>query len=106
MPALRFRVSATTTDALANRKFSVIPAGGAIINLFIACVTATDTFGFSIGDRDLMVNGSSMNIEVSADVVDNDRDQVLFNEIVAGGQLFMPFTVTTEAQTLIHIRYL
>lgn len=105
MPSLRFRVSATTTDAMANRKFNVIPAVGAILNLWGAAVTATDTFGLSIGDRDIMVNGSSLNIEASADVVDTDRDQMVFNELVGGGQLFMPVTVTTEAQFLLHLRY-
>lgn len=106
MPSLRFRVSATTTDALANRKFSVVPARGAIINLWGAAVTATDTWGISIGDRDIAVNGSAINIEVSADVIDTDRDQMVFNELIGGGQLFLPVTVTTEAQFLIHLRYL
>jgi hypothetical protein len=105
MPALRFRVSATTTDAMANRKFNVLPAVGTIMNLWASCVTATDTFGLSIGDRDILVNGSSMNIEASADVVDTDRDQLVFNELCGGGQLFLPVTVTTEAQFLIILRY-
>lgn len=105
MPSLRFRVSATTSDALANRKFSVVPALGAILNLWAACVTTTDTFGVSIGDRDIMVNGSLMNIEAAADVIDNDRDQLVFNELIGGGQLFLPATVTTEAQFLLHLRY-
>lgn len=106
MPSLRFYVSATTTDALANRKFAVVPARGCILNLWAACVTKTDTFGLSIGDRDIMVNGSNMNIEASADVIDNDRDQLIFNEPVGAGQLFLPVTVTTEAQFLIHLMYL
>ena len=106
MPSLRFNVSATTTDALANRKFAVVPAGGAILNVWAATVTVTDTFGLSIGDRDIMVNGSLMNIESSADVVDTDRDQLIFNELVRGGQLFLPVTLTTQAQFLIHLRYL
>jgi len=60
----------------------------------------------SIGDRDIVVNGTEMNIEVAADVIDTDRDQCVFNEVVGPGQLFLPVTVTTEAQFLIHIRYL
>jgi len=106
MPSLRFRVSATTTDALANRKFSVVPAVGAILNLWGAGVTGTDSFGISIGDRDIMVDGSLLSIEVSADVIDVERDQLVFNEVIAGGQLFLPVTVTTEAQFLLHLRYL
>ena len=106
MPSLRFRVSATTSDALANRKFAVVPAGGAIINMWVSGVTGTDSFGISIGDRDIMVDGSLISIEVSADVIDVGRDQVVFNEVIGGGQLFLPVTVTTESQFLIHLRYL
>jgi len=106
MPTIRFRVAATTADSMSNRKFNIIPAGGAILNLWGACVTTTDTFGISIGDRDLMVDGSLMSIEASADVIDVDRDQLLFNEEVGSGQIFLPVTVTTEAQFMIHLRYL
>lgn len=105
MPTLRFRVAATTTDALANRKFNVVPAGGAIANLWASCVTNSDTFSFSIGDRDIMVT-SPMNIEASTTVIDNDRDQLVFNELIGPGQLFLPVTVTTAANFLIHLRYL
>ena len=106
MPSLRFRVSATTDDAMSNRKFNVIPAGGAVLNLWGAGVTATDSFGISVGDRDIMVPSSVLSIEVAADVIDVERDQLVFNEIVEGGQIFLPVTVTTEAQFLIHLRYL
>jgi len=106
MPSLRFRVSATTTDAMANRKFNVVPADGAILNLWGAGVTGTDSFGVSVGDRDIMVDGSLLSIEISADVIDVERDQLVFNETVEGGQIFLPVTVTTEAQFLIHLRYL
>lgn len=106
MPSLRFRVSATTTDAMANRKFNVIPSNGAVLNIWGSSVTTTDTWGVSVGDRDIAVDGSLVNIEVSADVVDTDRDQLIFNEVVTGGQIFLPVTVTSEAQFLIHLRYL
>jgi len=91
---------------MANRKFNVIPADGAILNLWGAGVTGTDTFGVSVGDRDIMVDGSLLSIEESADVINVDRDQLVFNEVVEGGQIFLPVTVTTEAQFLIHLRYL
>lgn len=106
MPALRFIVPDTTTDAMSNRKFNVIPAGGAILNVWVAVVTVTDTWGISVGDRDLVVDGSNANVVISAGVVDIDRDQVLFNEEVDGGQIFLPFTVTTDGNVLMHLRYL
>lgn len=105
MPSLRFD-SATNTDALSNRKFSVVPAGGAILNLWASGATAADTFGISIGDRDIMVTGSEMNIEGAVDVVDVQRDQLVFNELIGGGQLFLPLTATAEEQFLMHLRYL
>ena len=105
MPILRFD-SATTSDALANRKFAVIPAPGAVLNLWASGATAGDTFGLSIGDRDICVNGTEMNIESSADVVDIDRDQLIFNELIGPGQLFLPVTATAEAQFLISLQYL
>jgi hypothetical protein len=105
MPTIRFGTT-TSTDALANRKFNIIPQGGAIVNVWASSVTNGDTFGLSIGDRDIVVNGTEMNIEAAADVIDVARDQMVFNEIVGPGQLFLPVTVTTEAQFIIHLRYL
>jgi hypothetical protein len=106
MPTIRTAVTATTPDALANIKFNVIPPQGAVLNLWCSGVTNGDTMGLSIGDRDIVVQGTEMNIEVAADSIDINRDQMVFNEVVGPGQLYMPVAVTTEAQFLIHIRYL
>jgi len=106
MPSLRFIVPATTPDAMSNRKFNIVPAGGAIMNLWVTSVTVTDTFGISVGDRDLIVDGSVANVTSAAGVCDVERDQVLFNEEVDGGQIFLPMTLTTDMNVLIHLRYL
>jgi len=106
MPSLRFIVPATTTDAMSNRKFNIVPAGGAVLNLWGSSVTVTDTFGLSVGDRDILVDGSVANLTSAAGVVDIDRDQIVFNEIVEGGQIFLPATLTTDMNFLIHLRYL
>lgn len=106
MPSLRFIVPATTTDAMANRKFNIIPANGAVMNVWATSVTVTDTWGISVGDRDILVDGSVANVTSAAGVVDVERDQVLFNEIVEGGQIFLPATLTTDMNFLIHLRYL
>lgn len=106
MPTLSFRTAATTTDALSNRKFNVIPPQGAILNVWASCVTIDDSFGLSIGDRDIITDGALCNIEVSTGVVDTDRDQMVFSEFVGPGQLFLPVTVTTAMNFLIHLRYL
>ena len=106
MPSIRQPVNATTTNALQGVKFAVIPPGGAVLNMWAASATNGDSFGLSIGNQDIVVQGTEMNVEASADVIDTDRDQVVFNEVVPGGELFLPVTLTTEAQFLIHIRYL
>lgn len=105
MPSMRQRVSATTGNALATAKFRIVPPVGALLSLWIAGVTATDNYGLAIGNQDIVVQGTTVNIEVSADVIDIDRDQVVFMEPIPGGELFMPVTVTTEAQFLIALRY-
>lgn len=106
MPTVKLVVNATTTDALANNTFNVIPPGGAIINGWFSGATVDDAVGLKIGDRDIMVQGTTVNIEGSADVCDTSRDQLVFSEVVGPGQLYMPVTVTTELQALLHIRYL
>jgi len=106
MPSIKVVPQATTTDALATKKFNVIPPGGAILNLWASGATAGDSLGLAIGDRDLIVQGTEVNLESNTDVCDTARDQLLFNEVIGPGQLYMPCTLTTEMQILIHLRYL
>lgn len=105
MPSTRVRVSATTANALATNKFRTIPPIGALISLWIAGVTSTDSFSLAIGNQDIVPASTVINVEASADVIDTDRDQVVFMEPIPGGELSMPVTVTTEAQALIALRY-
>lgn len=97
---------ASNADLFSNLQFADIPASGAILNGWCSSVTNGDVIGVSVGDRAVVAAGTEMNIEVSADVIDTDRDQFIFNEPVGGGHIFVPLTVTTEGQVLIHIRYL
>ena len=107
MPTVKLVVNATTTDALANNTFNVIPPGGAVINGFFSGASVDDAVGLKIGDRVVLDQGSTVNIEESADVCNaNGRDQLIFNEVVGPGQMYLPVTVTTELQALLHIRYL
>ena len=106
MPTIRLD-TATTADALSTLKFSVVPVGGAILNVWVSSVTNGDTWGISVGDRDLVVNGTECNVEIAGDVVDVARDQMVFDEVLlSGGQLFFPATVTTELQAILALRYL
>jgi len=107
MPTITGRVTAVTSDALATKKFNVIPQGGAIVNMWAAGATKDDALGLSVGDRDIAVQGTIVNVEAAADVVDVARDQVIFNEVVGPGQLFLPVSaVTAELNYIIHLRYL
>jgi len=106
MPTIRPGGSATSTDALSNLKFSVVPLGGAVLNFWASGATAADSIGLSIGARDLLVAASECNIEASADRVSVDTDQMLFNEPVEAGQLFAPIVATAEVQFLISLLYL
>jgi len=106
MPSIKPPGGGTSTDALSNLKFSVVPLGGAILNFWAAGDDVADTVGLSIGDRDILVAGSECNIEVSADAITVDRDQLIFNEPVGAGQLFLPVTATAEVQFLISLLYL
>lgn len=105
MAVVRFR-SATSTDAMSNRKFNVIGGNGAILNVWASGVTAADVIGLSVGDRDVLVQGSPINVEASTYVIDIDRDHVVVDEVVEPGQIFMPITATTAVNVLMTIRYL
>lgn len=104
MPTIRKRVTATTNNALATEKFRYVGGNGAIINLWAAGVTNSDDIGLAINSRDLLLAGTDINIEASADVIDTDRDQILYNEVVEPGELYAPVTVTTEMQFLLNIK--
>jgi len=107
MPTIKGNAAAATADALANETFNVIPNTGAVVNMAISCAANGGTFGFGIGDRVIVAQGTEANVEVAADVIDWPRDQVVFNEVVGPGQLKLPIGAAgTEIQWQIHIRYL
>lgn len=108
MPQLRIRATATTDDALNNIKFSDVPNTGALMNAYVACGTAGDTYGLSLGGADIVVQGTRPNVEVRAGAIIVPDDQAVFNEVLqSGGHLYMPIgAVTAELLALIQLRYL
>jgi len=98
-------ISATSADANNGRTFSDIGPRGAVINLWAAGDDAGDTIALTVGDKQVLV-ASECNIEIVADVIDVNRDQLLFNEVVPGGHIFVPIVATAEVQYLLSIRYL
>jgi hypothetical protein len=93
MPTIKRTNVATTSDALQGLKFKV-QNSPALVSLFASCVTNTDVISFSVGSREFLVNAIP-NVEISADVVDNERDQILFQERVPPGEYFIAITCTT-----------
>lgn len=104
MPGIR-NISATSGDANNGRTFSDIGPRGAVLSLWAAGDDAGDTIALTVGDKQILV-ASECNIEGSADVIDTNRDQILFNEVVPGGHIFVPIVATAEVQYQLAIRYL
>lgn len=91
MPSIMQKnVAAGTANALSTVKFRTIPAGGAQVTLYASTAVAGGNISFSAeqGERDIL-SAAQVNIEASADVVDTDRDLVLFKEPVDAGDLFL-----------------
>jgi len=102
MPSICIRNQVTAANALNGLKFSKL-AGPALLSLALSSVTVTDTVSFSVGDREIL-RLANPSIEISADVVDWGRDQVLFAEPAEGGEdLFMAVTATTAVGFLLVI---
>ena len=102
MPSIKVANQATAANALNGLKFVKL-AVDSLISLWASAVTVTDVIGLSVGDREVL-NAANPNIEISADVVDTNRDQILFAEPAAAGEeLFMPTTSTTAVGFLVLI---
>ena len=102
MPSISVMNQVDADNALNGLKFSKL-LGPALISLWAAGVTVLDRIDFSIGDREVLKNGD-VNIEISADVVDALRDQLVFDSVVGRGNLRVPIgAVTTEIQGLLSV---
>jgi hypothetical protein len=102
MPSIKIANQATNTDALSALKFRKI-LRPSLVSLWCSAVTVTDTISFGSQDRDVL-QLANPNIESSADVVDTDRDQILFAEpFDPPDELFMPVTATTAVGFLVLI---
>lgn len=104
MPTIKKVNVATSANALNGLKFEDIPPGGALVSLYASGVTAGDTISYSVGSEDFLVDAQT-NIEASADVVDTDRDQILFQEPVPEGKQFLSITATTAVNYILVLEY-
>lgn len=104
MPSTKLVNQTTSTNIMAGLQFEDIPPGGAYISLWASGVTAGDTISMKVGQKDYLVNAEP-NIEVSADVVDASRDQILFREPMRSGKIFLILTATTALNFLLVQEY-
>lgn len=102
MSSRRLGVNAVTNDAISDEEIRRVEVPS-VVNMWASCVTNGDSIGLLLNKTEIMPAGE-VNIESSADVIDNDRDQLIFNTVVGPGQLRVPVTaVTTEIQFLLSV---
>jgi len=89
MPSImRKNVAAGTANDVDGLQFQDIPAPGALVTIYATTAVAGGNIDYSIGTERFLV-GAEVNIEIAADVVDNDRDKVLDREPVGFGKQFL-----------------
>lgn len=102
MASRRIDVGAATADAIANEEIRHVTRLSEV-NLWASCVTNGDTIGLSLNRTEIMPT-DECNIEASADVIDTDRDQLVFGTVVGRGELRVPIgAVTNELQFLLSV---
>ncbi len=95
MPSIKIANQVSAGDALNGLRFTKLKRP-ALISLWVAAVTVTDTVSMSVGDREVL-RLANPNIEISADVVDTSRDQILFAEPAEGDEDLSLAVVATTA---------
>jgi len=89
MPSIMLKnVAAGTPNALDGLSFQDIPENGAIVSIYASTPTALGTINYKVGREDFL-DLAAINIEIAVDVIDTDRDAVLFREPVGAGKQFL-----------------
>lgn len=102
MASRRKIIAAVNDDTISNDEIRRVE-GPSIVNFWASSVTKTDTIGLFLNKVEILPV-DSVNIEAAADVIDTDRDQLVFNCFVGEGQLRVPVkALTTELQFLLSV---
>lgn len=89
MPSISLKnIAAGTANALDGLQFQDIEEPGALVTIFASTAVAGGNIDYRVGSE-VYLQAAAVNIEASADVVDNDRDGVLFREAVPAGKQFL-----------------
>jgi hypothetical protein len=87
---IRKNIAAGTANALNGLKNNRVGQGGAYVSLFASTPTAGGTVTLTAEDGNLLLSDiAQSNIEVSADAVTIPRDNIVLNEFVGPGELFL-----------------
>jgi len=98
----RIDVGAVTADAISTEEIRRVERPS-VVNMWASSVTNGDTIGLLLNSTEIMPT-DECNIEISADVIDTNRDQLVFGTVVGRGQLRVPVgAVTTELQFLLSV---
>jgi len=94
MPAIARVVATATQDALSGLKFKTL-TGPALITLAVSAGTAGEDVSLSVDSQEFVSQGE-VNLEVANEVVDMERDVLLFEEVVPAGEMFLTIPVVTS----------
>jgi len=102
MASRRIVAIAATNDALSDQDIRTVEVPS-VVNLWASAVAKTDQIGLRL-DKTIIMDDGSCNIESSADVIDTERDHLVFHTVVGRGTLRVPLpTVGSELQFLISV---
>ena len=104
MPSVRRNPGATTNDALQGERFKVQPEP-TLVSLYASGANEGDTISFLVDSQEFL-DSATANVEAASGVVDTDRDQLLFRELVPAGEFYMPLTMTADMAFLLVIERL
>lgn len=102
MASKRKVVTVVSGDAIADDEIRRVEMPSRV-NLWATCVTKGDKLSLFLNKVEIYPS-DNMNIEAAADVIDTDRDQLVFGAVVGAGQLRVGIAaVTTELQFLLSV---
>jgi len=102
MSSLKFVSAVVSPDLLATEVIRRV-LRPSVVNLWASGVTPTDSIALFL-DRNEIMPAGRINTETSADVVDTNRDQLVFDSVIGRGNLRIPVAaVTTELNGLISV---
>jgi len=102
MASLKFAAAAADPDVISSEVIRRV-LRPSVVNMWASGATAADSMGLFLDRNEIMPTGE-VNIEISADVIDVNRDQLVFDSVVGRGNLRVPVgAVTTEIQGLLSV---